>query len=105
MHKIEEDHLSLLTIIGVSIAQFVISIYGGYFGGEIGILMLATLALMGMENIHVMNALKALLATAINAIASFTFIIANAVIWPQSMPDDCWSYYRWLWWCLFCPQD
>ncbi len=84
MHKIEEDHLSLLTIIGVSIAQFVIAIYGGYFGGGIGILMLATLALMGMENIHVMNALKALLNTAINAVASFTFIIANAVIWPQA---------------------
>jgi uncharacterized membrane protein YfcA len=85
IHKIGEEHLSLLTIIGVSIAQFVIAIYGGYFGGGIGILMLATLALMGMENIHVMNALKVLLATVINAVASITFIIANAVIWPQAI--------------------
>jgi uncharacterized membrane protein YfcA len=85
MHKIEEDHLPLLTIIGVAIAQFVIAIYGGYFGGGIGILMLATLALMGMENIHVMNALKVLLASVINLVASITFIIANAVIWPQAV--------------------
>ncbi len=81
----EEEHLSLLSIIGVSVAQFVIAIYGGYFGGGIGILMLASLALMGMENIHNMNALKVLLATVINAIASVTFVIANAVIWPQAI--------------------
>ena len=86
MHKVQEgDHLSLLTIIGVCIAQFVIAVYGGYFGGGIGILMLATLALMGIENIHVVNALKVLLATVINGVAAITFIIANAVIWPQAI--------------------
>ena len=81
----EETHLSLSTIIGVSLAQFLVAIYGGYFGGGIGILMLATLALMGMENIHKMNALKVLLATCINAVAAVTFVIANAVIWPQAI--------------------
>src|SRR2546430_14821767 len=54
----EEVHLSLSTIVGISVTQFMIAIYGGYFGGVIGILMLAALALMGMENIHGMNALK-----------------------------------------------
>jgi len=81
----EEAHLSLSTIIGVSVAQFIIAIYGGYFGGGIGILMLAALALMGMENIHRMNALKVLLATVINAISAVIFVIANAVIWPQAI--------------------
>lgn len=80
-----EEHLSVLTIIGVSVAQFIIAIYGGYFGGGIGILMLATLALMGMENMHQMNALKVLLASCINAIATITFIVAKAVIWPQAI--------------------
>src|SRR5260370_21910200 len=75
----EEAHLSLLTIIGVSIAQFIIAIYGGYFGGGIGILMLAALALMGMENIHSMNALKVLLATVINAISAGIFLYCNDV--------------------------
>jgi uncharacterized protein len=86
VHKIgEEEHISLSTIIGISVAQFMIAIYGGYFGGGIGILMLATLALMDVENIHVMNALKVLLATIINAVASATFVIANKVIWPQAI--------------------
>ncbi len=81
----EEMHLSLSTIVGISVTQFMIAIYGGYFGGGIGILMLAALALMGMENIHSMNALKVLLATAINAVSAATFVIANAVIWPQAI--------------------
>jgi hypothetical protein len=81
----QEAHISQLAIVAISVAQFIIAIYGGYFGGGIGILMLATLALMGMENIHSMNALKVLLATVINAVASATFIIANAVIWPQAI--------------------
>jgi uncharacterized protein len=72
-------------IIAITIAQFIIAIYGGYFGGGIGILMLATLALMGMEDIHAMNALKTLLATCINGIAVIAFIIANAVLWPAAI--------------------
>jgi len=86
VHNIgEQVHLSLLAIIGVAVAQFIIAIYGGYFGGGAGILMLAMLALTGMENIHSMNALKVLLATSINGVAVITFIIANAVIWPQAI--------------------
>lgn len=81
----EQTQISVLAMIGVAIAQFIISIYGGYFGGGAGMLMLATLALMGMENIHSMNALKALLGTSINGAAVITFIIANAVVWPQAI--------------------
>lgn len=77
--------LSLSTIIGVSVAQFLIAIYGGYFGGGIGILILATLALIGMENMPSMIGLKVLLAACINAVATITFIIANAVVWPQAI--------------------
>ena len=38
--------------------QFLIAIYGGYFGAGIGILMLSGLGLMGLTNIHQMNGLK-----------------------------------------------
>ncbi len=65
--------------------QGLISVYGGYFGGGIGILMLAALALMGMEDIHEMNALKTFLASVINGIAVVTFIIARAVAWPEAL--------------------
>jgi uncharacterized membrane protein YfcA len=69
----------------MGIAQIIIALYGGYFGGGIGILMLATLGLMGMENIHAMNALKTVLATCINGVAVVTFIIAGAVYWPEAL--------------------
>lgn len=65
--------------------QGLIAIYGGFFGGGIGILMLATLALMGLEDIHEMNALKTLLATLINGIAVVTFVIARNVAWPEAI--------------------
>jgi uncharacterized membrane protein YfcA len=65
--------------------QLVIAVYGGFFGGGIGILMLALLTLLGYEEIHAMNALKTVLATAVNGIAVVTFIVARIVDWPQAL--------------------
>jgi hypothetical protein len=42
------------------IAQLAISIYGGFFGAGLGILMLATLSFLGIKNIHTINALVSL---------------------------------------------
>ncbi len=68
----------------VGALQIVIAIYGGYFGGGIGILMLASFVLMGMENIHEMNALKTILASCINGVAMLTFVWDGSVKWPQA---------------------
>ena len=76
---------SWVTVAVVVVAQLIISTYGGYFGGGIGILMLAVLALAGMENIHEMNAIKSVLAASINGIAVVTFIAAGKVDWPQAI--------------------
>ncbi len=65
--------------------QLIIAIYGGYFGAGIGILILATLALMGMENIHEMNAVKTLLTILINGVAVIIFIIAGIVAWTEAI--------------------
>jgi len=73
------------TLAGISVLQFATAIYGGFFGGGIGIVMLATLSLMGMENIHEMNALKTLLATLINGVAVVIFALNGAVYWPQGL--------------------
>jgi len=81
----EDVSLSLWTMIGVSVAQFIIAIYGGYFGGGAGFLILATLALMGMKNINSMNAIRVLLGTSFNTVAVIIFIIAKVVIWPQAI--------------------
>jgi uncharacterized membrane protein YfcA len=70
-------------IIVVSIVEFLISVYGGYFGAGIGFVTLAMLALLGMRDIHAMGAIRTLLAVAINAAAVVTFIVAGAVLWPQ----------------------
>lgn len=64
--------------------QFAVSIYGGFFGGGMGILMLAAFAAAGMTNIHEMNGLKNWLAVCINGIAVVTFVVAGAVYWPQA---------------------
>jgi uncharacterized protein len=72
-------------LIGIAILQLIIAIYGGYFGGGIGILMLATLGLMGMENIHEMNAMKTVLTTFINGVAVIIFVMRGVVVWPQAV--------------------
>lgn len=77
--------LSVPVLVGLCCAQLVISVYGGYFGGGIGILMLAALAVMGMSDIHVMNGLKTLLASCINGVAVITFVAARVVAWPQAI--------------------
>jgi hypothetical protein len=76
---------ALGTLLGISLIQFMTAVYGGFFGGGIGIVMLATLRVMGMDNIHEMNALKNLLATFINGVATITFIVSGAVWWPQAL--------------------
>lgn len=70
---------------GVAALQLLVGIYGGYFGGGIGIVMLALLALLGMDNLHTMNALKTTLASCINGVAVLTFILAGAVAWPAAL--------------------
>ena len=64
--------------------QFVIAIYGGYFGGAIGILMLAMFGLFGLDDIHRMNAMKTLLSGTLNAAAVVCFIIAGKVWWAET---------------------
>jgi uncharacterized membrane protein YfcA len=63
--------------------ELVVAVYGGYFGGGMGILNLAMLAALGMTDIHAMNALKVVLGGIINGIAVITFVLAGAVAWKQ----------------------
>lgn len=76
---------SLALTAGASLVQLGIAVYGGFFGGGIGILMLALLNVAHMEDIHAMNGVKNLLASAINGAAVVTFIIARAVRWREAV--------------------
>lgn len=64
--------------------QFLVSVYGGYFGAGIGIMMLAGLALSGFTAIHRMIALRNYYAILINAVAAVYFIGSGAVQWSDA---------------------
>ena len=72
-------------VVGASIFELVVAVYGGYFGGGVGIVNLAMLAAVGMTDIHAMNALKSILGMAINGIAVLIFIAKGAIYWPQGI--------------------
>src|SRR5258707_4776903 len=76
---------SVWAVVGITVLQAIAAIYIGYFGAGVGIVMLALLSMMGLENIHSMNGLKTLLATCGNAVAVVVFIFAHAVYWPQGL--------------------
>jgi hypothetical protein len=63
--------------------QLLVGLYGGYFGAGAGILMLAALGILGLQNIHQMNGLKNLLAVSMNGIAALYFIWQQMVSWPE----------------------
>jgi len=65
--------------------QFVVGVYGGYFGAGIGILMLAALGLMGFVNIHRMNGLKNWGGFCMNLVAAVTFASSGIVRWPVAL--------------------
>lgn len=65
-------------------AQFVLGVYGGYFGGAVGLLMTAVWGLLGGAEPKALNAPRTLLVSAANGIAVLTFILAGAVAWRQT---------------------
>ncbi len=67
--------------IGVVLFQFVVAVYGGYFGAGIGILMISSLSLMGLGDLHRVNALKSLLAAFINIVSVVMWSCGNKVEW------------------------
>jgi len=69
--------------------QLLVGLYGGYFGAGIGILMIAMLGLLGLGDIHRLNAVKNSLATIINGIATAVFVAGSFlgthdVAWPHA---------------------
>jgi uncharacterized membrane protein YfcA len=77
--------LKALRSLLITILQLVVAIYGGFFGGGMGILFLATFALMGMTNINRMNAYKTMLTSCINAITVIPFVVAGVILWQQGI--------------------
>ena len=80
-----EHETTVAALAGATLFQLAVAVYGGYFGGGMGIVMLAMLAALGMTDIHAMNALKSVMGFVINGVAVVTFIVARAVYWKQGL--------------------
>ncbi len=65
--------------------QFLLGVYGGYFGGAVGIMMMAAWSIFGLSDIRAMSAARTLLVGATNAVAVVCFVIAGLVWWPQAL--------------------
>jgi uncharacterized membrane protein YfcA len=79
------DRRSRARWVAVLLFQFLVGVYGGYFGAGIGILMLAAFGFLGFTNIHHMNALKNLNGMCINGIAAALFICKGLVDWHLAL--------------------
>jgi uncharacterized membrane protein YfcA len=66
--------------------QFFVSVYGGYFGAGMGILMLAVLAFSGLPNLNAQNAVKNVLSAVINGVALIPFLLARIIDWRFAIP-------------------
>lgn len=76
---------SLAALIGVVTFQLFVGIYGGYFGAGIGILMLSSLAFVGIPDINRMNAVKTLLAATMNGVTVVIFVFSGVVVWKYAL--------------------
>ncbi|KAB0678877.1 sulfite exporter TauE/SafE family protein [Aureimonas leprariae] len=69
------------TVLGI---QFLLGVYGGYFGGAVGLMMMATWSLLDDADVKALNPPRVLLVTAANTIAALCFAAFGAVWWAQA---------------------
>lgn len=90
------------------IGQFLTSIYGGFFGAGMGIMMLAVMGLTTGGSYHHLNALKNMLAMLIAAVAIVIFVGGGVIAWPQALvmiPAGGIGGYCGVWLARRVPQD
>ncbi|RWB66397.1 sulfite exporter TauE/SafE family protein [Mesorhizobium sp.] len=101
------EHQASLGSVAGSLAQFLTSVYGGFFGAGMGVMMLATLGLTQAGDYHKLNALKNMLAVVIAAIAIVVFVSGGVIAWPQAIimiPGGAFGGYAGVWIARRVPQ-
>jgi uncharacterized protein len=83
--KTEKDKITIRARLWGFFFQLFVAAYGGYFGAGIGILMLGSLGVMGLRDVHAMNAIKTVLAAIINVTAFIFFAAKGLVVWPLAI--------------------
>src|SRR5499426_1124231 len=74
---------------GAMVFQFFSAMYGGYFGAGNGILMLAAMGLLGLNELHRANGIKNFLGICINSVAVLSFALAGLVVWQDALVMAC----------------
>lgn len=74
-----------LGVVGASAVIVIVSVYGGYFNGGLGIMLLAALGLMGFENLHGMNGLKNLLSALLSTVSAIALAVAGLIAWDSAL--------------------
>lgn len=62
-----------------------VAIYGGYFNGGLGILLMALYTLTGESRLNTINALKNLNSLVLSLLSVAAFAVAGAIVWPQAV--------------------
>ena len=65
--------------------QFLLGLYAGYFGGAVGLIMLAAWSLLGLTDVKAMNPNRTLIGGAMNAAAVLCFIVAGKIWWHATL--------------------
>ncbi len=71
-----------VSLLGV---QFVLAVYGGYFGGAVGIMLLALWSMLSAADLRVLNPTKVLVVSAMNSIAALCFVLSGQIWWRESL--------------------
>jgi uncharacterized membrane protein YfcA len=68
-----------------------VSVYGGYFNGGLGILLMALYSLTGESRMNTVNALKNLNSFVLSLLSVVAFAAAGAIVWPQALWMMVWA--------------
>lgn len=69
----------------VLVVQFLLAVYGGYFGGAVGIMMMAAWHLLDGVDLKAITPARTLIVSATNAVAVAAFIVLGAVWWRETL--------------------
>jgi uncharacterized protein len=84
--KLRTDDGGSMGMPWATVLNFLVAIYGGYFGAGMSIMMLALLGILGMKDILQMNALTSLFSLCVNGVAAILFISLKMVNWEYVLP-------------------
>lgn len=86
LHKVAAKAAGRRSMLALLFGQFVIAIYGGYFGAGMGVLMIALFLFTANLSVQSGNGVRLICGTAINIFAVALFAIRGAIEWKAGIP-------------------